>query len=162
MTDKAVTLRECLKVLNEAVVRTVLYFETIDRNNIPELASSYKLLKDNVQVLEDITKIAKGLQTKISYEVLPDSIENSGFDSVTVKGYLYTVGVRLNASIPEDMRPAGHEWLKENGYSAIIIPQVNAKTLSSAMKSYIEEKAKNPPEDAVKIHRQKYISVTKK
>lgn len=161
MADK-VTLREAIKILDDALLGVVLYFNDIDKNNIPELASSYKLLKDNVTKLEDSCKIAKGLQTKLSYVTLPESIENSGFDSVTVKGYLYTVGVRLNASIPEDMRPKGHEWLEGNGYGAIILPTVNAKTLSSAMKSYIEEKGLNPPDDAVKIHRQKYISVTKK
>lgn len=161
MADR-VKLKDAIKILDDALLGVVLYFDKIDVNDVPNLVSSFRELRDNVDKLKESAKIAGELQQKLSYKIIPESFENLGMDSVTVKGYSYNVAVRLNASIPEEMREKGHGWLNENGYSAIIIPTVNVRTLSSAIGGYIEEKGLNPPEDCVKIHRQPYTSIRKK
>lgn len=161
MADKP-KLSEAIKMLDDALLGVVFHFNEIALSDVPLLVTSYKQLKDNVDKLKDTMKIATELQQKVSYQLIPTAFEGLGMDSVTVRGYSYNVAVRLNASIPEDQREKGHQWLKDNDYSAIIIPNVNVKTLSSAMGSYIEEKGLEPPADAIKIHRQPYTSVRKK
>jgi hypothetical protein len=161
MADK-VTLRDAIKVLDDALLGVVLYFEKLDPSNIPELVVAYRQLQENEKKLEESFDVLKGLRIKTSYKTIPESFESAGFDTVTVKGYTYNVAVRTDASIIKENTDNAHGWLKDNGYSAIIIPNVNSKTLSSAMKGYIEEKGLNPPDDKIKIHRQPYTSVRKK
>lgn len=160
MTD-APKLRECIKELTKATEKTIVFFAAIDRNDIPTLAKAFKQLSDQVKDLEETFKILASLQKEYSYEVLPDAFENAGIDSVKLSGHNFIMAARQNCSIIGDKKDEAHDWLKENGYSALIQPAVNPKTLSSAMKSYTEEKALNPPDDLFKTHRQRYISVRK-
>ena len=159
MSDK-ITLKEASKQLDKAVTDTVLYFEHLDKTDIPTLCKSYKLLHDNIKTLETVCEILSKLGTKLSHEIIPAAIESNGFDSVTVGGFVYSIGVRTFASLPDQDK--GFEWLRNNGYEMLIKENVNSRTLSGAMKEYVEEKGLNPPEDIVKIHRQQYTSIRKK
>lgn len=135
--------------------------ENIDKNDIPSLCNLYRDYYEFYNSLEESFKIAEQIKQKLSYEVMPTAFENNKVDSVKIRGRNFIVGVRLNASIPLDLRANGHAWLRENNLGEIIVPTVNSKTLSSAVKSYIEEVGKQPPDTAIKIHMQKYTSMRK-
>ena len=161
MSEQKVTLKEAIKVLSEAVKVTTMYFDGIDPNDIPNLCKSFKKLSDEAGDIEDLYKILKEIKDKLSHETIPTAMENLGFDSVKLGGYNYIVGARLYASIPAEMHTEGHQWLRDHNLGAIILPTVNSKTLSAAIKSYIEEHNEAPPGTAIKTYDQKYIQVRK-
>jgi len=60
------------------------------------------------------------------------------------------------------MREAGHKWINEVAkVPELIIPNVNPRSLSAFVKGYFEDNAMWPPEDAIKVHKQRYISIRK-
>jgi hypothetical protein len=159
--SEALKLADAIKQLSAAVTTASLYLSSIDRNDIPTLVKSFKKLKDDVDVLEEVTKVATGLVKELSYNVIPEAFENHNFDSVKIGGYNYILSVRMNASIPQDKQEAGFEWLQTHGLGSIIKPAVNPRTLTSAIKEYIAEKGEVPPESVIPIFNQRYISVRK-
>ena len=156
------TSKEAMKHLDEAVTDTILFFDKIDKNDIPTLCKAYKQLYDFHAKIEESYKLLSTLKQDTSYITIPEALETAGFDSVTVGSFLYSVGVRTNASINKDKKEEAFDWLRENNLSALIQEGVNARTLSSAVKEYIETTAKKPPEDLISLHQQKYTSVRKK
>ena len=166
-TEKEISLREALKILEKAVVKTSLFFNELEEKtkreeiNINELLTAYDQIYQHSKTLEDLSSVVTAIKNHVNYELLPDTLEKLELDSVRHKGKLFSLGVRINCSIPLNMREKGYQWLKDNGLSALIQETVNAKTLSSAVKSHIEEHAIKPPEDAIKIHQQRYISLRK-
>jgi hypothetical protein len=152
---------EAIKLLEDKVLDFDIALKELDKSNIPEICKFYKAYTEFFDELEKITEIAGTIKKKLSYEILPEAFENEGVDSVKLSGRNFIVNVRLNASIPLDMREIGHAWLRDNGLGSIIVPVANPKTLSSAVKEYILENGKNPPETAIKIHHQKYMSMKK-
>lgn len=160
MTD-ALKLSEVIKQLDASVTNAILYFDKLDKNDLPTLLKSFKKFKDDVEALEETFKIVKTQLTNLSYVVIPETMENHTFDSIKAGGYNFILSVRTSANIPVDRREIGHKWLTDNGLGSIILPTVNSKTLSSAIKEYIETEGKIPPADAITIHNQKYIQVRK-
>jgi len=159
--SKITTHSNAVEHLSAFAKDTIIRFDLVDKNNIAVLLDEFRKLKLVNDALEASIKLLKEIETNLSYSIIPDTLENLGMDSVKSKGYLYSLGVRVNASIPLDQQEKGFEWLKTNGLSAIIKETVNAKTLSASIKSYTDIEGKQPPEDAIKIHRQRYISVRK-
>ena len=160
MSD-ALKLSEAIKQLNASVTETILYFDKLDKNDLPTLVKSFKKLKDDCEELTEIVKLVSTLHQQMSYDILPEAFENHGFDSLKMGGYNFILGVRTNASIPMDKRDVGYAWLRENGLGEIIIPNVNAKTLTSAIKEYMDTNGLVPPESVMTIHNQRYIQVRK-
>lgn len=159
--EKVLTLKEALTLLDEAVINTMQFFEKIDKNDLPHLLRSYKLLDENKDVLDGLQKVLDAVHRKMSYEVIPTAFADNGIDSMKLSGRNFIVSSRLNASIPVANREAAHTWLKENNLSELIQPNVNAKTLASAASAYFEEHAKFFPESIFTIHRQPYTQMRK-
>jgi len=155
------TLPDALKLLAKASKSILAEAEKLDKSNIPELLAFYKRVYDGENILDDLHKIISGVKDKLSYETIPDTFESMGVDSIKGKGGNFIVGTRFNASIPFPKREAGYAWLRENGFSALITPTVNSKSLSSAIKEHIETTAVEPPEDCITIHRQRYTTIRK-
>lgn len=155
-------LRDALKAMAEAVPNVAAHFAELEKTaNIAELLRAYKQLQDANSFFGELKKILDELQTNLNKKAIPDIMESLQMDSVKSGGYTFSIGVRTFASIPLDKRDEGFKWLEANGLSAIIKPAVNQKTLSSAIKSFIEEKGIIPPEDVMTIHQEKYVSVRK-
>lgn len=164
MSEK-LKLADAISQLNAAIVQTVQFFDDIDKNNFREVLKAYKLLKDNTENLEEITKILSAFRKLQSEKVIPEIFENLGIDSITIGNFSYGVSVRSYASIPEELKAKGYAWLKENGYEPLVKEYVHPQALTGAIcgeAGYIKEKGLLPPEDAIKIHQTKYTSVRKK
>jgi len=135
---------------------------TLDVNDIPKLLAAYKQLNEIKDVVDEVYKTTHEQHQKLSYEIIPDAFETFKFDSVKAHGRNFVMSVRINASIPEDMRTAGYKWITEElRVPELIKPTVNSKQLSSAVKGYFEANAMWPPEDAIKVHKQRYIAIRK-
>lgn len=163
MTIKA--LEDVIDDLEKTITDTVLCANDISTNNandVPTLLRFFKKLKENNDKLEALFKISNETERKLSYEIIPTAFENAGMDSIKLAGRNFILGVRLDASIKLDDREKGYKWLKENGLGALIQPNVNSKTLSSAIKNFIEEKGILPPEESgIKLNKQRYIQMRK-
>lgn len=158
----AIKLVDVIKQLDASAVEIMSHFEEIDKSNLSELCTSFRRFGIDLDSINNTVKLLNATYEKLSQDTIPTALENAGFDSVTVKDHVYSVNARLRASCPEAMREKGHAWLRTQGFSALIKETVNPQTLSGAMKDYITEKGLNPPEDCVKIHTHKYMSVRKK
>ena len=76
------------------------------------------------------------------------------------------VSYRFSASIKDDVhglpgKLAGHNWLIENGHEDLIVPTVNAATLSAFAKRLRENDGVDLPDDIFKVGTQPYTSITK-
>lgn len=159
--EKVLTLKESISLLDEAVQNTQDYFSKVDVNDLPTLLRSFKMLHENKDMLDALQKQLDAIHRNLSYNIIPTAFADHGVDSMKLSGRNFIVSTRLNASIPLDHKEDAHKWLSENGMGQLIQPNVNSKTLSSAVSQYFEEFAKFPPEDCFSIHRQPYTQVRK-
>lgn len=154
--------KDVLKALDAAVGDTLAYFEGIDPSDLPTLLKSFALLKENKEKLSFLEEMISNLYQNLSYEVIPNAFEANGFDSVKLAGKNFILATRVNASIPEDKREAGHEWLiNEAKVPELIKSSVNSKQLSSFVTSYFDTHGCWPPEEVMSVHKQTYIQVRK-
>lgn len=163
MADSAKkTLKSILGELDGAVTDMLCYFEQADPSDLPTLLKAFALLKDNKEKLSELEELVSKQYQKLSYEILPNAFETLGFDSVKVGSKSFSVSTRINANIPEDKRDAGHDWIINVAkVPELIKPTVNAKQLSSFIKTYFETHGHWPPEEAITVHMQNYIQVRK-
>lgn len=161
MTEVSPTLKQALEQLEMAVRGVSLHFNDADQMQLQDLLKSFKLLKEGKDALDGLQEVIAQIYQKISYETLPIMFENMDMDSIKLAGRNFILSSRLNASIPLEQRDRGFAWLKENQLDSLIQPNVNSKTLSSAIKTYFEASAIMPPQDAIKTHLQKYIAIRK-
>lgn len=155
------TLKEALEQLETAVKGVSLHFNDADKMQLQDLLNSFKLLKEGKDTLDELQEIVSAVYQKLSYETIPTMFENMDMDSIKLSGRNFILSSRLNASIPLENKEKGFAWLKEHKLDSLIQPNVNSKSLSSAIKLYFEGSAIMPPQDAIKTHLQKYISIRK-
>lgn len=154
------TIKEAIAALAEAVPNVMSRYEQV-KDNLPELLTFYRQLRGVNSQIDQLTKVLSQIEQELSYKLIPEQMETLKVDSLKTGGYTYSLNVRTNANIPTINRENGMKWLRDNGFSALITENVNAKTLSSAINNYIQEHGLVPPEDAITIFQQKYISVRK-
>lgn len=154
-------LGDAIKQLNDATANTLSVVEKLDPNDINTMLKAFRQLGDHIDHLNTLHKLLNHSYDTLSSETIPNALESMGLDSVKTGGYTFTPSVRLFASIPEAKKEAGFAWLEEHGLSALIKPSVNSQSLSSAVKSYIESTAEEPPAEALSICMKKYTQVRK-
>lgn len=154
------SLKDAIITLAEAVPNVMARYEQL-KDNLPELLTFYRQLKTANLEVEKLIKILKELQQDLSHRLIPDLMESQKTDNLGTGGYTYSLGVRTLANIPIDKLPQGLQWVKDIGCEGAIKEGINTKTLSSIVSDYIEREGLLPPEDAVTIYQQRYISVRK-
>ena len=153
---------DTLKDLNKAVLATAVLFENMDYANLPVLLKEFEKLHVIRQNLKDQYEVINSIYEKLSYEKIPAAFEANGFDSVKSGGKNFILSVRINASIPQEHKDEAFKWVKDDAkIPELIVPSINPKSLSSFVKSYFEANAMWPPEEAIKVHKQKYTSIRK-
>ena len=156
-------LKTALAELDKAVQSAASFVTTeLDRNDIPTMLRAFKEIDEAKKYLAEIEKVLTATHKSMSEQMIPEAFENNGFDSVKTAGRNFIVATRLNATIPEDKRSAGFEWLRNVAHvPELIIQTVNSRQLSSFVSSYFEEHAVMPPEEAISVHQVKYTSMRK-
>jgi hypothetical protein len=157
-----VKMSEALQVLDHAVTDTLHFFNELDFSNLTRTLQAFGQLKDAKNKLDSLQETISKLYEHLDKEKIPDVLNTLEIPRIEVGGKLFSVAARLNASIPEYKRDAGHRWvIEELRMPELILPRVNSKSLSSAVKTYFESNGKLPPEEAVTVHLQQYVQVRK-
>lgn len=161
--NDAPKLKTALAETDKAVAAAAVFVTSeLDRNDLPTMLKAFKELDEAKKYLADIEKALVATHKMLSEQMIPEAFENNGFDSVKLAGRNFIVSTRINASIPEDKRSAGFEWLRTvANVPELIVQTVNSKQLSSFVSSYFEEHAIMPPEEAISVHQVKYTSMRK-
>ena len=154
------SVTEALKHLKAAVSNAHNVVLGVDQNDLNTLLKAFKLIANHKKEIDDIADNIGTLHKKLQTETVPQALEALGFDSVKLGGYNYILSARLFANIPVDRKDEGFEWLHSVGLENLIVPTVNPKSLSSAIKAFEEDKGESPP-DCITVHRQKYVQVRK-
>lgn len=155
-------IKSTIRAIKELNDESIVLMEKLSTStNIPELCKFYKELTEGLELIDDLVKALKEIENELSTKILPDLFEATGVDSIKVHNRQFILTGRLFANMPMDMQAKGLPWLREVGYGAIIKEGVNSSTLSSAMKEYIEQNGKMPPEDCMTTFIKKGISVRK-
>lgn len=162
MTDKKadkVSVTQAVHQLAKSMSEAMDTVSSISRDDINTLLKAFKLMGEHIEKIEDVLKVYSALYNRLSSDVIPKTLEAHEFESVKLGGYLFTPTIKLRANIPNDLKPKGFEWLRTEGMEALIAEQVNANSLSSAIREYIERTGKTPPEDAIHLYHQIYTQV---
>lgn len=152
---------EAWKKLYQEIEEALAELQELKDNDLYGHLAVYKKIYEADSELERAAKLLKGIKSKLSYETIPKIMDDLKTDSIRYDGRNFIRSVRLDASIPEEMREKGYAWLKEQGLGSIIKESAHAKTLSSVLDDFIQETGVMPPEDCVKLHRQPYIQIRK-
>lgn len=155
-------LSEVLLDLEEAVSETSLFFDGLDKSDLPRVLRAFDQLKGAKERLEASTESVKRIYDEYSYNVIPDLFEANGFESVKSHGKNFITNHRLDASIPREKRDAGFKWLREIAKVPELIQEtVNPRSLSALVKQRLGETGEMPPEDAISVYQKRYISIRK-
>lgn len=107
--------------------------------NMNELATHFVSLKDQ---LKDAKEVTSGIQAEFDLlrkGVLPEKMEDFGFDSVNVAGIgRVSLRAELYASILADQKEAAFAWLSEHGHGALIKDTVNPSSLKAFIKEQMQ------------------------
>ena len=155
-------LQDAIQTLNKAVEGTLALAERVKRSgNIVAVGQMFKLLHEEHKNLETLTDMLGSIKTEYSRHVAPYLFDSSGVPKINVGDKALSRGTRLHASIPQHKLDKGLAWLRKEGYESIIKEGVHAKTLSSAINAYVEDKGMLPPDDAISIHIEDVITIRK-
>ena len=87
---------------------------------LSSLVNQLNQVTKEVQDAEDHLKILKAQKQKISFEQIPEVMDEMGIDRLDVDGATVSLKSFVSASIPVDKKDEAYAWLRENGYDDII------------------------------------------
>lgn len=110
--------------------------------------------------IKEAREALKGIVDYMSATQVPDAMRAAKVKTLTLEGVgRVTISARFSVSMKD--KAAGHLWLTENGMGEIIIPTVNAQTLSSSIKEWQATTGNDAPEEIFKLGSVDYTSITK-
>lgn len=110
-----------------------------------ELAERLKDLKAQKKAGEDHVKALNAEIEKVDQQLVESMIETE-MQSFNKSGSVFYLNTKTFASAVADRKPELFEWLKENGYGAMVQETVNAMTLAAWVREQLEEKPELPEE----------------
>ena len=129
-------------------------------DGLGELSETFVLARECAECASEATKELNKFKDYMSYSVLPEAFTEEGLKTITTdSGYRVTITAGLSVTMAN--KEKGFEWLKENGYEALIQETVNSSALKAAVKRMLEEEGVEPPSDAFNVKPAPYSSVTK-
>ena len=121
--------------------------EEMEQMDITELAQLFSAYKEQ---LTDLKATSSGIQKEFDIlrkEVLPEKMEETGFDNVKVSGVgRISLRAEIYASILADHKDEAFEWLINEGHKDLIKDTVNASTFKAFCKEQITEGVELPEE----------------
>jgi hypothetical protein len=153
------SMREVLEELESAIHKMQEFFKNVDRDDLPKLLTAFRQLQEHKKYLDSLSTDVEKLYQVLSYTIIPDIFQSRNVESMKIGGKNFILSNRLHATITADQKEKAFEWLRKNGLEDIVQPNVNHKTLTSALGNLLEDKGISPPADVIKIHTQNYIQV---
>jgi len=148
-----------LSKFDDALGELLADIEEIANDDVTKLCKATVALRDVKDEASAMLDVIKSHYSRLTTDRLPKALEKSEMSSVRIDGHLFSVTSKLFASIPENKREEGFKWLRDNGLGDVIKETANPKTLSSAIKTMIDEEGVTPPSDAITVHIQENISI---
>ena len=141
-------------------------FATTKEDELPismvDMATGYGEEKKAIRDAENIIKKRKA-DLATTEEKLYALLEDQGITSFSTGGFTYFARVDTYASVDPEIRDVAFAWIKRNGYDYLIKEAVNAQSLTTAVKEYIEENLETPGEtDGIKIRAVNRVGIRKK
>ena len=113
------------------------------------------------ETIKEAREALKGIVEYMSREQVPNAMRAAKVKTFTLEGVgRVTISARFSVSMKD--KQAGHDWLKANSMGDIIIPTVNAQTLSSTIKEWMATSGEDLPEEIFNTGSVAYTSITKK
>jgi hypothetical protein len=111
--------------------------------------------------LEDELKRTRAILTRLNNKIA-DELMPAQLDALGLRFAPHALGtVRINhhfrAIQQKGKREEIHAWLNTNGYGALIVPTVNARTLAGALKEPFSQ-GEEPPAELIKCSVRRYCS----
>ncbi len=127
---------------------------------LEEAAIYYQQFRAKFDWLDEVRDKWASVKEVLSVQIMPEIFEKSNVDNYIKLKSGWNVGVsyKLTASMKDKI--GGMKWLEENGLADLIQPTVNASTLSSVAKGFIEEN-KSLPEEFFNVVNKPTTKVTK-
>jgi hypothetical protein len=113
--------------------------------------------------IRELEEAVSDIKSKLAYakEVsMPARMDSEECKTFNTEDYRVTRTAKFFASIGED-QAAAYQWLRGNGYEALIKETVNSSALSGAAKEMMEQ-GLELPEDLFRTYSKDNISITKK
>lgn len=128
-------------------------------NDIPSTAIHFSELRDTVDDLSKRMSALKKHVDALSYDILPTLFTNANVKTINVIGLgNVTINVRWSATMLD--KEKGMEWLRETGNQGLIIPTVNAQTLTAFAKTEALA-GKSLPSDLFRVGTSQLVSIRK-
>lgn len=157
-----VSCLEDLFVLMDAAVTDLEKVAMPEMPNLPHMELLQSL--DDILAISDqwhvINKRLNDLREEMRAVHVPAAFARDDVKTVTMGDKRYTVSGRVYASIKGGAKEKGMEWLIEHGYGDAIKETVNASSLSTLARGYLEE-GKQLPDDIFNVHTKPTVSITK-
>lgn len=165
MTDlpnSKATLRDATKYFRAATEEVVVTADKLRTSiNPKEVCEFYQDLYDQLKLIEELTKLLTGIKDDYRKIVIPKLMQGLGMTSMTLDKRQFVRVPELRVSVPEDMVPKCKAWLEEKGYPSVAKETINAQTITSVMREWIDNNGELPPEDTMKIYIGEYVSMKK-
>ena len=94
--------------------------DPIEGKRLSSLVNQLNQVTKDIQEAEDFLKTLKAKKQNISFEQIPEVMDEMGIDRLDVDGATVSLKSFVSASIPLDKKDEAYAWLRENGYDDII------------------------------------------
>lgn len=135
--------------------------EQIKRGTLNQALEAWDLTSDDYDALDETRKKLYFLLEQLNKTILPEMMQEHQTKTISLDSInkRFTVNQRVSCSMLDKDR--GMDWLKTTGNNALIVPTVNAQTLSAFAKRYTQDEGKDMPADIFKISTSHHMSATK-
>ena len=110
-------------LLEEDIFADASSFDKVDPvegKRLSSLVNQLNKVTKDIQEAEDFLKTLKAQKQNISFEQIPEVMDEMGIDRLDVDGATVSLKSFVSASIPVDKKDEAYAWLRENGYDDII------------------------------------------
>lgn len=159
-----ISIEEATIALTTFVLTTTSEMEDIRKGKLPDACRAYRVLREAYDKLDEQRKKLNELIESVSRQTIPEMLDENDVTTLTIEfddglKYRFNKATRIGCSMVD--KDGGMVWLKENGHEAIVQETVNASTLASFYKSYLEDKGEELPAEFFKPSSLTYTSMTK-
>lgn len=157
-TNTTTELWRTLAYLNDGLARLNLETEAFFAE--PRLNLTITQWHETRQLENELKRLRAQLtylNNKIADDLMPAQLDAAGLRFAPHAYGTVRINHHFKAVQQKGKREDIHAWLKENGYGALIVPTVNARTLAAALKEPFGQ-GEEPPNDLIKCSVRRYCS----
>lgn len=158
MSKNTTELKRALAYVNtglEAIVEETERF--FDEPRLPITISQWHETRQLEDELKRTRAILTRLNNKIANELMPAQLDALGLRFAPHALGTVKINHHFGATQVKGKREEIHAWLGANGYGALIVPTVNARTLAAALKEPFAQ-GEVIPDDLIKCSVRRYCS----